>query len=212
MEWEDTWNTKVRFSLPTPSSSDLRGRQSVRATFKLSEKAINAINVVAKHLGIKQKSLFDHLIADYGSLDLIASEIEPGIFERLDRVQKTYVISRKTLSCLGEVSKKFDAPRDALVEYSVLRLLPIIAEERERHKKRKEILEELNSFLRQGEEILKKCRKKLTEEDPVYGKMEGALNVCRNAVENIRAFVERGNVIEDFEKENVDGSTLVGHG
>jgi endonuclease/exonuclease/phosphatase family metal-dependent hydrolase len=48
--------------LPLPSSSDLRGRQSVRATFKLSVRAIDALSIVAAHLGIKQKSLFDHLI------------------------------------------------------------------------------------------------------------------------------------------------------
>lgn len=52
--------------------SDLRGRQSVRATFKLSEKAIDALSIVAIHLGIKQKSLFDQLINDTSSLSLIA--------------------------------------------------------------------------------------------------------------------------------------------
>ena len=48
-------------SLPRTFTSDLRGRQSVRATFKLSEGCIEAISIVAAHLGIKQKSLFDHL-------------------------------------------------------------------------------------------------------------------------------------------------------
>ena len=73
--------------IPRPSSADLRGRQSVRATFKLSERAIDAMSIVAVHLGIKQKSLFDHLIEDMQSLT---------------RVQKTFVISRKTLSNLDE--------------------------------------------------------------------------------------------------------------
>jgi len=47
--------------LPRPTPEGLRGRQSVRATFKLSAKAIEAMSIVAVHLGIKQKSLFDHL-------------------------------------------------------------------------------------------------------------------------------------------------------
>ena len=51
-------------SLPKTFTSDLRGRQSVRATFKLSEGCIEAISIVAAHLGIKQKSLFDHLVED----------------------------------------------------------------------------------------------------------------------------------------------------
>jgi len=47
--------------LPEPTSAELRGRQSVRATFRLSERAIDALSIVSVHLGIKQKSLFDHL-------------------------------------------------------------------------------------------------------------------------------------------------------
>ena len=55
-----------KMDIPLPSPEDLRGRQSVRATFKLSSRAIDALSIVAAHLGIKQKSLFDHLIEDEG--------------------------------------------------------------------------------------------------------------------------------------------------
>ena len=72
-----------RNQMALPSSSDLRGRQSVRATIKLSENAINTISVVAAHLGIRQKSLFDHLIEDRRSLGLMASGVEPHRFSRL---------------------------------------------------------------------------------------------------------------------------------
>jgi len=134
--------------LPRPSSQDLRGRQSVRATFKLSARAIEALSIVAVHLGIKQKSLFDHLIEDAQSLKLIARKIESERFRALGRVQKTFVISRKTLSSLDETSRQFNAPRDALVEYSIQRLMPVIARERQRHRKRKEILNDINAYLR----------------------------------------------------------------
>ena len=127
-------------SLALPSSSDLRGRQSVRATFKLTEEAIDAVSIVAAHLGIKQKSLFDHLIDDVRSLNFIAGEIESDTFNQLRRTQKTYVISRKVLCCLDETSKNRNAPRDALVVYSIKRLLPVINEEREKHLNRKKIL------------------------------------------------------------------------
>jgi len=43
------------------SALDLKGRQSVRATFRLSEDCINAISILSAQLGIKQKSVFDHL-------------------------------------------------------------------------------------------------------------------------------------------------------
>ena len=185
-------------SLPLPSSSDLRGRQSVRATFKITGKAIDAISIVAAHLGIKQKSLFDHLIDDMRSLNLIAHEIESEGFNRLRRIQKTYVLSRKTLCCLEEVSKKFDAPRDALVEYSIQRLLPVIAEEREKHQKRKEILDEVKEHLKQGEKILKKSRELLGGDDPVYDKFVTAMAFFHNACSSMESFVEKGKIIEDF--------------
>ena len=66
--------TGFYITLPHPSSADLRGKQSVRATFKLTEKAIEALSIVAVHLGIKQKSLFDHLLEDTRSLSAIAKE------------------------------------------------------------------------------------------------------------------------------------------
>lgn len=185
-------------SLPLPSADDLRGRQSVRATFKLSSRAIEALSIVAVHLGIKQKSLFDQLIEDAGSLSLIANEIESDDFHALDRVQKTYVISRKTLRSLEDISRQFNAPRDALVEYSIQRLLPVIAREREKHQKRKEILHDINAHFEQGLKILRKTRDLLGENDPVYAKLAAAMGACVHARDNIAQFVERCEIIEEF--------------
>lgn len=185
-------------AISKPTSLDLKGKQSIRATFKLSEKSIEIISVVASRLGIKQKSLFDHLIDDIESLSLIAQEFEQDTFHGLDRVQKTYVLSRKTLTCLEEVSKKFNAPRDALVEYSIRRLVPVVEEERERHLKRKTVLAEVAEFFEQGEEILKKSRDLLGEDDFVYERFETAMRGMLNAYSSIAAFVERGEMIEDF--------------
>ena len=185
-------------SLPLPSAEDLRGRQSVRATFKLSAKAIDALSIVAVHLGIKQKSLFDQLIEDAGSLSLIAREMESEDFHTLERVQKTYVISRKTLRSLEDISRQFDAPRDALVEYSIQRLLPVIAREREKHQKRKEILKDINAHFEQGLKILNKTRDLLGENDPVYTKLETAMGACVHARDNIDQFIERCEIIEEF--------------
>ena len=184
--------------LPQPSSEGLRGRQSVRATFKLSAKAIEAMSVVAVHLGIKQKSLFDHLIDDVKSLRLIAREVESEKFDVINRVQKTFVISRKTLSCLDETSKRFNAPRDALVEYSIQRLMPVIARERERHRRRIEILNDMDAHLESGLKILQKSRTLLGEDDPVFIRLESAMKALVNAQRNMEAFVERGKIIEDF--------------
>ena len=198
MKKKDVQQVESGISLPLPSFSDLRGRQSVRATFKLTEEAINTVSIVATHLGIKQKSLFDHLIEDARSLNLIASKLQTETFVKRTRIQKTYVLSRKTMTSLGEASKKFNTPRDALVECSIQRLLPIIVEEREKHKKRKAVLDEITEYLGLGEKILKKSKVLLDEDDPVYDKFETAMAACRNAHRDIRAFVEKGSIIEEF--------------
>jgi hypothetical protein len=198
MDDNDTKKVSKNDPLPLPSSLDLRGRQSVRATFKLTGKAIDAISVVATHLGIKQKSLFDHLIDDTRSLNLIARNINSGRFKRLNRIQKTYVISRKTLYCLEEVSRDFSAPRDALVEYSIQRLLPVIAEEREKHQRRKEILDEITDYLKQGEKILERSKKLLGEDDPVFDKFKSSVTALYNAHRRIGSFIEKGEIIEKF--------------
>jgi len=184
--------------LPRTSSADLRGRQSVRATFKLSERAIDAMSIVAVHLGIKQKSLFDHLIEDVQSLKLIARDMKSERFSTISRIQKTFVISRKTLSCLDETSKRFNAPRDALVEYSIQRLIPVINRERERHRTRKEILGEMTELLENGLELLQKSRSLLGEEDPVSVKFESAMRSLVNAQGHVKDFVEKGEIIEEF--------------
>ena len=186
------------FSLPQPTSAELRGRQSVRATFRLSERAIDALSIVSVHLGIKQKSLFDHLIEDSDTLKLIAREMESYEFKRLNRIQKTYVLSRKTLSSLDRAAKSHNAPRDALVEYSIQRLLPIILREREKHLRRKEILGDLTEFLKTGEKILRKSKDALGADDPVYDRLRAAMSSLVNAYQHIDSYVERGKIIEEF--------------
>lgn len=194
---------KRGISLPRTFSADLRGRQSVRATFKLTEGCIDAISIVATHLGIKQKSLFDHLVEDAGSLRSIAREIQNLKFTKQDRIQKTYVISRRSLSSLESVSKSFNAPRDALVEFSVQRLLPIIAKEREKHHKRKEILDEMTAHFKEGQKLLHKTRGLLGVEDPIYQKLEAAMDVYENVYNHIQLFIEKGKIIEAFQEDTL---------
>ncbi|MCK7510326.1 MAG: hypothetical protein MZV70_43940 [Desulfobacterales bacterium] len=51
---------------------NLRGRQSVARPSSCQPGRIEALSIVAVHLGIKQKSLFDHLIEDVQTLNTIA--------------------------------------------------------------------------------------------------------------------------------------------
>jgi hypothetical protein len=186
-------------SFPNPSTEDLRGRQSVRATFRLSEACIRAISILATQLGIKQKSVFDHLLEDDQVLKNVAVELEDTEFDPNDRIQKTFVISRRSLSFLDTISSQHNAPRDALVEHSVRRLLPIIARERKKHEIRKALLTEIGNHLSEGEKLLTKAQKKLGTDDPIVQKLQTATDAYKNTCDDIAGFVENGRIIEEFQ-------------
>jgi len=189
-------------SVSNASVLDLRGRQSVRATFRLSEACIEAISILSTQLGIKQKSVFDHLMENAQVLKSIARELENIELDRHERVQKTFVISRRSLSFLDTISSKHNAPRDALVEYSVRRLLPIIAKERKKHEKRKELLTEISNHFAEGENLLSRAVKMLGSEDPVVNKLKTAMSVYKNAFDDIADFIDKGKILEKFQLEN----------
>lgn len=191
----------IGVSLPGTSTLELRGRQSVRATFKLTEGCIHAISIVSRHLGIKQKSLFDHLVEDTGSLTSIAREIQDAKLIQRHRVPKTYVVSRKTLYSLDEISKNFNAPRDGLVEYSVQRLLPVIIKEREKHGKRKKMLAGISRHFKSGLKLLENLERELGPDDPVHAKFESLMAYYENAYNSLGCFIERGKIIEDFDPD-----------
>ena len=192
-------------SVSKPTTLDLRGRQSVRATFKLSEACINAISILAAQLGIKQKSVFDHLMEDDQVLKTMARELENTEFDRHDRIQKTFVISRRSLSFLDVISSEYNAPRDALVEYSVRRLLPIIDRERKKHEKRKELLTEISNHYQRGQKLLSQAEAILGKDDLIVNKLQTAMAVYKHALEDISNFIEKGKIIEKFQPEYEEG-------
>ena len=199
MEFKENLMVMNEITLPQPSSFDLRGRQSVRATFKLSAKAIDALGILAVHLGIKQKSIFDHLIEDAQSLRRIAQKVDPAAFNALERVQKTFVISRKTLISIEKTAEQFNTSRDALVELSIQRLWPIISREREKHEKRKNILNDIDYFLSQGLMLLEEIKADLGEEDPATAEFKGSIETIIGARTQIEAFIVKGRMIERFD-------------
>jgi hypothetical protein len=198
MAIDDELFEALNIELPLASTAALRGRQSVRATFKLSGRSIEAISVAAMQLGIKQKSLFDHLMEDFDSLRHIAHQYDSDHFTRLTRVQKTFVLSRRTLYSLEEAARSFKAPRDALVEYSIQRLLPLIAQEREKHEKRKEIEARYTLFLKRGLDLLNDARLRLGDEDPLVHHLSSAMTHCAGTQKNLRDLIERGRSLEEF--------------
>jgi len=177
---------------------DLRGKQSVRATFKLSQKAIDSIGLVAIHMGIKQKSLFDHIIEDMAALDDLAKTIHIRQFNKIHRRQKTFVLSRKTIDALAAISETYGMPRDALVEYSVKKLESVILAEKLRHEERKKLQKKMIAHFETGEALYKNAIDILGQEDPFCRRVEKAIAMARRTTQEVNEFLEKSKVLEDF--------------
>ena len=190
--------TSPRDPVAGPSVLDLRGRQSVRATFKLSQKAIDAIGLVAVHMGIKQKSLFDHIIEDMDAMEKLARSIRLPQFEKIHRRQKTYVMSRRTIDALSTVSRAHDMPRDALVEYAVQKLESVIQSEKLRHEERKKMAVEVMAHFEKGEKLYRSVTRNLGKDDPFSRHLGKAVQAARKTAEELQTFLNKSRVLEDF--------------
>lgn len=187
----------VTFEFTSDSAQELLGRQSVRTTFKLSERSIDALSILAGQLGIKQKSLFDHLIDDLSILNLLAEESQEYEIPK-QRVPKTFVISRKTLQNLEKVSRRYQTPRDALVELSIERILPLISQEKKKHEHRKKMKESMKDILLKSERLFEDAYAHLEQDDPVCRRAYQMVRSIKACYDEVEESVERGRKIEDF--------------
>lgn len=179
-------------------SSDLKGRQSVRTTFKLTPRSIDALSLLAGQLGIKQKSIFDHLVDDTAALKALAKEIENRKTIAANRVAKTYVISRRTLENLEQVCKRYQTPRDALVEFSIERILPLIQEEKKKHYNRKKLSNRLDRLLSDSRELLAEADRLLDRDDPVFEQIYQTARAVQAGHDEIGTIIDRGERLEEF--------------
>jgi predicted transcriptional regulator len=195
--------SNMDFSLLLTNTSDLMGKKSVRVTLKLSAEFIEAVTVLSAQLGIKQKSLLDHLMEDMDSLQAIASRMERSGRNQKDRIQKTFVISKKSLLSLETVSKKFSASRDDIVEYSIKRLFPILAMERQRQKKREEVLAKIAVHLIQTTELLDEVKQLVGKDDLLYTALKDVVASYEITFNTIDDFVVKGKRMTAFPMEKL---------
>ena len=184
------------------SAKGLQGRQSVRATFRLPEEIIQLLGVMARQLGLQQKSLFDQLIEDSEVLRQVASTRHlfrpaPG-----RRRQKTYVLSKRSLEILDRVARREDIPRDVLVEISIQRLLPVLSMEQEKHGKRVELQKKFNILRSQFLRLAADADQELGEDDQAVLLLQEVCDVLENSFSGLATVVEKGKAIEQFLKED----------
>ena len=182
------------------SLHSLRGKQSVRVTFKLAPDTIDLLSVMASQLGIKQKTLFDHLIERQELRHHLDQKKTSKKEEKKDvsRKQKTFVLSQETLETLNILAEKYHAPRNFLVELAVRRLLPVLLEEREKHEKRKIILKEMTKDIHRSYHLLEEAERLLEPDDPVCNQLRDANKSLEQAYRNTVSIIERGKGMENL--------------
>jgi len=177
---------------------DLKGKQSVRTTFKLPQQLIDLLTVIAKQLGIKQKSLFDQLVQDASVLEQVAREAKQYSLKEGGRRQKTFVMSRSSLALLNSVAEQKKISRDLLVEISIKRLLPIFEIEIEKHMKRKTLLQDMKNYLHQGKVLLEKTGDLLGKDDVLYDMIENQVNLAKRNLSAVTQVVKKGMPMEEW--------------
>ena len=121
--------------------------------------------------------------------------------ENVDRKKvrpKTFVISRSSLHTLDNMAREKNIPRDLLVEISIRRLIPVLSSEHEKQTKRRQIHEEVDTFLQQGEKLLKKASRLLGNEDDYYKILKNMLEICKESSRELKSIVTKGNAMENF--------------
>lgn len=172
------------------SAKQLRGKQSVRATFRLSDQMIDLLKVAANHLEVQQKSLIDELVQNRETLDQVANEAQEILQESKKRRQKTFVLSRNALTLLDDISDKHDLSRDQLVELCISRLIPFVDAEQEKHEQRRLLIKEVNQFLEKGKTLLDKADTLLGADDRFRVKLEKIVKYTERNIKELREYVK----------------------
>lgn len=189
----------ANMNLPKMTTTGLKGKQSVRTSFKLSPACIHAINIVATQLGIKHRSLFDYLVEDTESLQAVAAGIASEARATAKGVQKSFIVSRESLRTIDDLCRNLKISRDTLIELSVRRLLPIIEKEIENHRRRKALFELVRTHHQDSRKVLDRIKESVGKEDPIYRAYQNTVSTCRQVMTQVSDIISKGKVLEGFD-------------
>ncbi|MGL1931329.1 MAG: hypothetical protein OCC45_06160 [Desulfotalea sp.] len=180
------------------SLNQLRSKQSVRTTFKLPQEVISLLSIISGQLGIKQKSLLDQLTEDINTLRHIALNEGEVPKRKPTYQQKTFVMSKSSLQAINDVAQQRGIPRDILLELSIRRLMPVISEERGKHRKRKIVLQEMYAHLESLEDMANQSVKLLGSDDNLSLMLENQVRLAQKNIVLSEGIIEKGQALEDW--------------
>ncbi|RLB97275.1 MAG: hypothetical protein DRH90_23590, partial [Deltaproteobacteria bacterium] len=143
-------------------------------------------------------------LEDSDALIAIARSNPRKNVEKKDRIQKTFVISQKSLSSLKKLLNEVESSRDDLVEYAIQRLLPILLKERNQQKKREIALSEMAQLLEHSIELMSKIEKTVGKDDPLYEYYLEGIMAYQNAFDKMENLVQQGKRISRIRMERFE--------
>ncbi len=180
----------------------LKDKQSVRATFTLSTHTIHLLSTVANQLGVKQKSVFDHLVENKHLLGKIAGEARNYHPTQQKRKQKTFVLSKNSLKSLNAFAREYELPRNVLVEVSLKQLHPVIEEEKQKNENRKMLLKEMDEVRLLTIQLIEKSRLLVGEDDETSRNLDHIKYLYEKQIDELKKTIEKGKAWKKFNENH----------
>jgi hypothetical protein len=209
---------KTDDTAPKLSLADIRGRQSVRTTFKLPKEVSEDMSWLSNYYCVTQKELIDLCVKALNELDgapiiknlagidqdeYIEASVLDGISAMIkcrkednvsiEDVRKTQVISRSSLSLLNDTSEIFQVPRDALVEGALRWFKAMTDRELDIHEK---ALGKIRDLVSKVEEIEKELNVFLEIDDPVINRLHAIKGIVDSLEMDIMDEISQGKRID----------------
>jgi hypothetical protein len=211
-------------SVPRAYSEALNESHPVRTTFNFYPEGRESLDGLAQYHGVKQKVVLDKLCTQLVTEKLIQQYSEGRwtvgipLLKNIakmaqskdektpkDSVRKTQVISKGSLRALNEISKEYDVPRDAVVNWSLTFLYRNLIEEIEMMEKGNdkalEIIDKLDLY---ATDTGRKLEKTLDVANPILSRFQIISQAISDLREAIQANLEKRTPIDPDDLHQFD--------
>jgi len=186
---------------PHLSLDGLEGIQSVRTTFRFSERAEKALDRLKNVTKTTTKEILDKfarvVLQNKDLTEILAENVAKGSASQDLGARKTWVISKVTLTLINSTAQLKGLSRDALAEGLVLFADDLIKEvKRNRPEQHKQAHAIIDDFWHQAEQIENQLTNLLGEDDPIYMRFQFVGTILMDLSMAIDAEIQEGTPID----------------
>lgn len=181
------------------SKINLTEKQSVRTTFKLTKKSIDAINWLIEKYDTKPKEIFDIMCSNENLIKTVIEYLtNNNNFNNSNTyIRKTFVISKLALRSLNAYSKKNKIARDLIVDNLIFVFEHLLKKIEENERKQEEkALSIISNFWGEAEKIEKELKTFLEDEHPILTRFSYVIVLLMNLTSAIKSKLEEGIPID----------------